>query len=719
MNARTQIGRRGPSPALLAAAALAVVALGVLIFSFLRREADKTDQRTRVTPGTTAGRSATVAPGIPNFEPVISTLAGTGARGYQDGRREIAIFNRPSDAVLDAKGNLLIADAGNDMIRAISKEGVVSVFAGTGEKGFTEGEPKTAKFNNPTGIAIDREGNLYVADAGNDQIRKVSTDGVVTKVAGGERGFADGTKGTAKFNSPTALAFAANGDLYVADTGNDLIRKIDKDGKVTVVAGSEKGYADGKREAAHFNAPSGLAFGSDGSLYVADTGNDLIRKISPDGAVTSFAGAQERGYTDGSLRDARFNAPSGLLFDGAGALFVADTGNDLVRRIGPDGTVTTFAGAGEKGFFDGAGRAAQFNAPTRLLLSHSRDLLIVDSGNNMVRSAGFSNAVVTLAGSGARGFLNGSRKVAQFNRASGMIADSAGNLYVADAGNDQIRLVTANGDVITFAGAGEKGYVNGPLTAARFNNPQGIAFDVFGNLVVADSGNDLVRLISTDGTVSTLAGTGERGWREGRANEARFNSPAAVAADLDGNIYVADTGNDAIRVIRANGQVETLAGGGERGYANGAGKQARFNNPQGIAVDGKGNVYVADTGNDVIRVIRTNGQVETLAGTTRGFKDGRGSEAQLNAPARLAMDLGDVLYVAEAGNDVVRKIILDKDNVNMVSVYAGTGERGFAEGEPLKSQFNTPLGIAVNFTGDVFISDTGNGKIRKILPGKK
>lgn len=649
-----------------------------------------------------------------DVEPVVTTFAGSGLRGFGDGAGRDAVFNRPFGLVQDKAGNLYVSDRGNDVIRKIAPDGVVSVFAGSGVKGFTDGADRTAQFNSPAGLAIDGAGTIYVADSGNDMIRKIASDGVVSIYAGlGERGFTDGQGRTAKFHTPTALVIDAAGNLYVADSGNDLIRKIEPGGIVSTVAGSERGFADGQGKAAKFNEPSGLAFDTNGNLYVADAGNDLIRKLTLSGAVTTLAGS-ERGFADGQGQAAKFNEPRGLLVDGAGTLYVADSGNDIVRKVTAEGVVATFAGAGERGFNDAAGRAAQFNTPTALLVEPSGALVVADEGNNQIRRLLFESRVTLLAGSGATGYTDAARREAVFNRVSGLVFDGSGNLYVADAGNDLIRKITPDGTTTTFAGTGAKGFADGTLRTARFNSPTGLALDIFNSFYVADSGNDIVRIIRPDGYVFTIAGTGIRGYQDGPGSQARFNQPAAVTVDLQGMIYVADTGNDVIRKITPEGIVSTLAGTGIRGYAEGDARTAQFNAPAGIAVDGAGNVYVADTGNDVLRRISPDGQVITWAGSIRGFTDGKGKEARFNAPSRISFDFAGNIYVADSGNDLIRRIAKDAT----VTTFAGTGERGFAEGKPRESQFNTPAGVIADITGNVYVADQGNGLIRKITVGQ-
>jgi sugar lactone lactonase YvrE len=337
-----------------------------------------------------------------------------------------------------------------------------------------------------------------------------------------------------------------------------------------VVALAGSGNADGIGAAARFNRPIGVATDSAGNVYVADTSNHTIRKITPAGGVSTFAGvAGVSGSADGSGATASFAYPQGVATDRAGNLYVVDQGNNTIRRISPLGAVSTFAGSpGSGGSTDGTGNLARFNFPIGIATDAAGNVFVADSGNFTVRRITPAGAVTTLAGTapglrgGGGGSADGIGAAAHFARPTGVATDSSGNVYVADQGASTIRKITAAGVVTTLAGvAGMRGSGDGSAAAARFHDPIGVATDSVGNLYVGDTFNNTVRKISPAGAVSTLAGTaGQIGNTDATGAAARFNAPIGVATDAAGQVYVTDTANNSVRRITPAGVVSTLAG---------------------------------------------------------------------------------------------------------------------------------------------------------------
>jgi hypothetical protein len=323
-------------------------------------------------------------------------------------------------------------------------------------------------------------------------------------------------------------------------------------GTATTLAGSGVyGFVNGTGTGASFGDPAGVSVDTlSTGIYVADKGNNVIRKITALGVVTTFAGSGSVGAVNATGTAASFNDPWGVAEDGFGNIYVADTGNNLIRLITPAGVVSTFAGSGVAGSANGTGTAASFNGPTGVALDASGNVYVADFYNNMIRKITSGGVVTTLAGSGTAGFVNATGGSAEFNWPGGVAVDSAGNVYVGDENNNVIRKVTAGGVVSTFAGTGVPGVTNGAGTVARFWSPFGMAIDSFGNIYVGDRSNNMIREITPGAIVSTLSGTGVRGSTNGVATVATFNGPLGVATDSGGcNVYVADDSNQLVRVL--------------------------------------------------------------------------------------------------------------------------------------------------------------------------
>ena len=318
---------------------------------------------------------------------VVSTLAGSGASGYTDGTGTSAQFKYPFGVAVDGAGNVYVADQSNHRIRKITTSGVVSTLAGS-TSGYTDGTGTSAQFKYPTGVAVDGAGNVYVADLSNHRIRKITTSGVVSTLAGSSQGYTDGTGTSAKFDYPYGVAVDGAGNVYVADESNHRIRKITTSGVVSTLAGSTYGYTDGTGASAQFKYPYGVAVDGAGNVYVADRYNQLIRKITTSGVVSTLAGSTY-GYTDGTGTSAKFYNPTGVAVDGAGNVYVADYANHSIRKITTSGVVSTLAGSGTYGYTDGTGTSAKFDSPTGVAVDGAGNVYVADESNHSIRKITF------------------------------------------------------------------------------------------------------------------------------------------------------------------------------------------------------------------------------------------------------------------------------------------------------------------------------------------
>ncbi|HEX2862564.1 MAG TPA: hypothetical protein VHN79_13035, partial [Lacunisphaera sp.] len=491
----------------------------------------------------------------------------------------------------------LVAGLGAIVLPAQDRIYSFSTLAGTASAGHMDGDVETARFNQPTDVAIDQAGNLYVADSGNRAIRRISPAGIVSTVAGApfQLEGVDGPRASAGFRRADGVEVDAMGNLFVADAWS--VRRIGVDGQVTTFAGyAGDGFppslkADGTGTNARFNGINGLGMGPAGTLYVSD-GDHFIRQITPAAVVTTLAGQGTRGQNDGAGAAAGFFGPMGIHVDVAGVIWVTDAGNHTIRRLTADGVATTFAGmAGVAGGMDGIGQGASFQTPLGITGDLAGNLHVSDFGLQGIRKITPAGVVTTMAGkigpgiSERQGADDGEGRQASFSHPRGLATDNAGNVYIADEHNALIRKMTPSGSVATVAGLSREeaaGHRDARGGAARFRIPGAIAVTAAGVAYVADSGNHVIRKIDADGTVSTFAGKpGEAGSADGSGSAARFNSPGALALGQDGNLYVADRSN-AVRRITPGGLVTTLAGG------------ASFTRLGLLAVAPDGSVYATD-----------------------------------------------------------------------------------------------------------------------------
>lgn len=620
-------------------------------------------------------------------------LAGPlGGPGNADGPAGVGRLNTPTAFAFDAQGNLIVVDYGNRTLRKITPQGQISTIS----------EPLPG----PAGVAVDADGTIYVSDSSTHVIYKLDASGAKTTWVGQpyypiydgavQIGLSHDAQGDqARFFGPAAMVFDAQGNLYVADTGNHTIRKVTPDGTVSTFAGTPlmADTVDGNGAAARFRLPRSLAVDATDTLYVGEI--SAIRKIAPNGDVTTLAGqGNQPGSADGIGSAALFFRP-GVALAPNGNLVVADTSNHIVRQVTPTGEVSTIAGvAGQSGRADGIGAQARFNSPRAVLVDATGRILVADTESDAIRQIASDGRVTTFAGvTGGFGMEDGTGAAASFDEPWGITLDRIGNAFVAERGGRRVRRITPEGMVTTLSESG-----------SNMQGPSAIAIDATGNLIIAPARQDTVLKMTAQGSLLNMAGqplqsdqavgagafnrytyllgatmhadgstyvsdqasraiwrfspTGEMSQLPIQWAEVPLAGPNGLAFDPAGNLYVADRTLNVIVKITPEGVLTVLAGMPHQwGYADGKGKDARFGGPCGVAVDGEGNVFVADTGTNTIRRITPDGTVTTIGGKfgIYGSADGIGEQAHFFAPHGLAIDDEGTLYIAEEWNHAIRK----------------------------------------------------------------
>lgn len=597
----------------------------------------------------------------------------------------------------------------------------------------------------PGAIAV-HSGNIYLSDSG--RLRRVNSAGIITTVAGtGTSGYSgDGGLATvAQVSAIRGICIDASGNIFFSDSSNNRIRKVTSDGIITTVAGTgTTGFSGdgGPATAAQLNRPAAVTVASDGTLYFADASNRRIRRITPAGIIETIAGTGDAtSGIDGALAiETSIASPVGLALDSAGNVYFTALGR-FIRKVDTTGILTTIAGNGVTFSGDGGlATAALLNVPQGLVADANGNLYIGDSGNNRVRKVTPDGVISTIAGTGGRGFSGdgGPATSAQLDSPADLAMDEAGNLYIADVGNFRIRRVTPNGTITTVAGSGLMGDSGdgGPATSAKMGFISGLAADAQGNFFISDFEASRVRKITSDGIISTVAGTGASGFDgdDGPGVSSRLNSPGGLSADADGNLYIADGNNQRIRKLDANGILTTVAGGGTSPLFNDGevATSVQIGASSSVSADPTGNIYI-DRGCSIFRIDRA-GLLTRVAGAACGI-GGDGGPATL---ARIGASLstlyaavdptGSNLYIAEVGNNRVRRVQLTQQTSYAIPNEGGNfsssaGARaaavtGYGRIRPLAG--STPSGVAIYAyrSGNVLLSETGVPATRALTSGR-
>ncbi len=598
---------------------------------------------------------------------LIQTIAGSAFVG-DEGPARSASLAQAEGLASSKSGDVYIADAADHRIRVVRPDGKMQTFAGTGSAGFAgDGGPAgKALLNAPYGLSVDSAGNLFVADLGNKRIRRISSDGlIVTTVAGGGTVPAgpagDGGPATGvRLEAPRNVLADRLGGFYFSDFATNRVYYVDRQGVIQTFAGS------GSILDIPLRSPAGLAFDPQGALLIADSGNNLIRRVFRN-AISVYSHSPNRAVP--------LYSPTDIAFDVAGNLYIADDRPGVTLRRAVNGDITSISAGG-------------------------RSVAVDDKGTAYVASGGLVRAIATdgknnrtvsfFAGNGGYGFAGdeGSAVSARLNVPSGIAFDLSGNLYIADERNHRVRKVSPQGIITTVAGLGNSGYAGdgGPAIDARLNAPRAVAVDRFGYVYIAEAGNHTIRRISPSGFISTIAGDGTAGYRGdgGMASSARLREPSALAINDKGELFVADKGNRAVRKILAPGLISTEVEG--------------LSSPQGLCVDADGRLLIAESGR--VDRLEANGRLVTLA--------------TVDSPSGIAVSKDGSLFVSDQAKHRILKF-----SGGVSTIVAGTGSSGFDGdgGLAALAQLNLPTGLLMDSTGALLVADTGNHRIRKLIAG--
>ena len=580
---------------------------------------------------------------------IITTVAGNGTAGFSGdgGKATEAQLNLPSGVAVDDDGNIYISDRSNDRVRKVNSQGIISTFAGNGIDGFKgdTGPAGEAQLSKPFGLALDKKWNLFIADRGNNRVRRVNRQGIIHTVAGDGGFFFSGDNGPAYRASvagPTGVVIDNNGVLYIADRNNNRIRAVDTQGMIRTVAGTgQQGYNGDSEVARDTNLylPFGVALDSDGKLLVIDRSHYRIRRVDlRRGSIETVAGNGVKMFAGdgGPATGAKLSFPHGIAVDLQGNVILSDKGHYRIRRISPDGIIQTIAGNGIRGNIgdDLPALKASVYGATSMKLSNKGEIFFVSpSGfvsvirkvdeNGIMRKVletVSENYLASIAKSKYKGKVQ-TEELATITTFSDFSFDHKGNMFISDRLNHQIRKVAANGEITTIAGTGESAFYGdgGPAMEASFRDPNALATDKEGNLYIADTANNLIRKIDTKGIVTTIAGNGkhENSGDGGPALEAGIRNMDYLAMSPEGELHILGFNANSIRKITKDGKIVKVAGKGYQGYMGDGGPatEAMLKNPSAIAFDAKGNLYISDMGNNRIRKVDTKGIMTSFAGS--------------------------------------------------------------------------------------------------------
>jgi hypothetical protein len=659
---------------------------------------------------------------------VITTVAGNPTAGYSGdgGAATSAHLSDPTGVAVDGQGDLFIADNGNNVVREVNgTTHVITTVAGNHTQGYSGdgGAAASAALHGPAGVAVDAAGDLFIADSGNNVVREVSaaTQTITTVAGDGTKGYTGdgGAAASATLSGPQGVAVDANGNLFIADTGNNVVREVSVvTHQIATVAGDgTAGYSgdNGLATSATLSGSLGVAIDGQGDLYIADTNNSVVREVALPAIVAvspaggTFTGGSSITITWTNLRftgnvDLVLSADGGATFPLTIATNQPNTGS--YTWVVPTGVNTSHAEV-----------RVQATAGGNPLGTSATAFTVLDPAAPVLTS---------VAGDHVFGYTgnNGQALSAELADPTGVAVDSAGDLFFADTDNNVVREVTAAGVILTVAGTTTQGYGgDGSLaTMAELDSPTGVALDSAGDLFIADAGNNVIREVNVaTQKITTVAGDGVPGYAgdNGQAVSAELAYPTDVVVDGAGDLFIADYGNNVVREVNAATKViTTVAGDGSYGYSgdSGAAAAAELAAPSGVAVDGHGNLFIADSANNVVREVNhATGVITTVAGTgVAGYSgdDGPATSALLRQPYDVAVDANGDLFIADSGNNVVRQVSPN----GLITTLAGNESGGYGgdKGPAVSGEMIFPQAVAADSHDDVFVADSGNNVLRKV-----
>ena len=642
----------------------------------------------------------------------MTRFAGSGEAGYSGdgGKATEAKLKMPAGLTFDKKGNLYIADRENHRVRKVDTRGTITTVAGNGTAGFggDGGKASEAMLKHPSGVVVDDKGNIYISDRSNERVRVVNSRGVISTYAGNGIDGAKGDSGPAtkgQLSKPFGLALDKQGNLYIADRKSNRVRMVTAQGILHTVAGDGGFFFSGDNGPAYrasVAGPTGVAVGKDGTLYIADRNNNRIRAVDTQGMIRTVAGTGRQDYNGDSevARDTNLHLPFGLALDPDGNLLVIDRSHYRIRKVDPRrGSVKTVAGNGKKMFAGDGGPAtgATLSFPQGLIVDKNDNLLISDKGHNRIRQISPDGIINTIVGNGIRGNIGDDLPAmeASIYGAAILKMNKNGELYIVSPSGftSLIRKIDSSNTMRRVLGTSDENYLEAIAKSkykgrvqtgelAIITNFSDIAFDHKGNMFISDRLNHQIRKVSASGEITTIAGTGESAHYGdgGPASEAAFRDPSALATDKEGNLYIADGANNMIRKIDTKGIVTTIAGNGKHENTGDGGPalEAGIRNMDYLAMSPSGELHIVGINSYMVRKITKDGRIVRVAGTGyQGYfgDGGPATKAMFKSPASIAFDSKGNLYISDMGNNTIRKV----DNKGIISTYAGSGTFGWAQ----------------------------------------